>query len=267
MIQELDLLQSVSLRAPGLIHAVTTRSGGVSGPPHDSLNLSWSRPDPPQDVLENRRRLCAALQIPIDRLVQAGQVHGTGVYAVQNEDAGRGAMERTSVLAPADGLITNQPDLYLFACFADCVPLLFWDPIQRAVGLAHAGWRGTVNGMALAMVRALHASYGSRPADLRIYIGPSAGPCCYEVGPDVVRAAQERFGTTTSLLTRRRGEHAFFDLWGANRQILVEAGVAPDHIEVSVLCTIDHAERFFSHRASGGQTGRFAAVIGLQAER
>ena len=259
-----ELLRCNSLDREGVVHAITTRSGGVSPAPWDTLNLSWARPDTVENVLENRRRICTAIEVPLDRLVQAGQVHGIGVRVVGAAEAGRGAVTPASLLPPSDALITDASDVYLFACFADCVPLLFYDPCRPAVGVAHAGWRGTVAGTAAATVRAFAEHFGTRPADLRVVIGPSIGPCCYEVGPEVIVAVQERLPTAPDLLSRCHGATAYFDLWKANHDQLIQAGVLDDHIEVSGLCTAHHTDTFFSHRATGGATGRFAAVIGLR---
>lgn len=261
--EPLALVRFALLDDPDLVHAVTTRAGGVSPAPWDRLNMSWARPDPAENVVENRRRVCAALEIPIERLVQAGQVHAVEVRAVGEAHAGRGAADRPSVLPPADALITGTPDLYLLACFADCVPLLFFDPVRRAAGVAHAGWRGTVADIAGATVRALGASYASRPSDLRVAIGPSIGPCCYEIGDEVADAAR-RLPEPSELLHPGISGRLHFDLWQANRRLLLAAGVRPEHIDVRGLCTRHHADRFFSHRATGGETGRFAAIIGLR---
>jgi hypothetical protein len=258
------LVRFGSLELDGLVHAVTTRAGGVSPAPWDTLNMSWSRPDDPAHVLENRRRVCAALEIPLSRLAQAPQIHGAGVGVVRTDDAGRGATGRDSLLPANDGLITDAPDVYLLACFADCVPLLFFDPARPAVGVAHAGWRGTVAGMATAMVRAFVTQWGTRPADLRVVIGPSIGPCCYQVGPAVVDAARAALPGAEELFSRVDGSAAHFDLWQANRASLLRAGVLAEHIETSGLCTMHHAADFFSHRADHGNTGRFAAIIGLR---
>lgn len=249
-----------------IVHAITTRVGGVSAAPCDELNLSWARTDDPRTVLENRRRVCAALDIPLDRVVQSGQVHGVDVRAVGAAEAGRGARERQTVLPPCDALITADPDVYLLACFADCVPLLLFDPVRLVVGVAHAGWRGTLQGMGPATVRAMSEHYGSRPADLRVVIGPSAGPCCYEVGAEVIRAVEASNFASDELLRPSAAGHAFFDLWKANRCLLQASGVLPEHIETSGICTIDHSDRFFSHRASGGNTGRFGAIIGIRSQ-
>lgn len=248
---------------PDLVHAVTTRAGGVSAPPYDTFNLSWARPDSQDAVLENRRRLCNALEIPLSHLVQAGQIHGIGVKAVGQDERGAGARERSTVLPPADALITDEPDVFLLACFADCVPLLFFDPVRRAVGVAHAGWKGTVAGMAAATVSAMEQTYGCRPADLLVVIGPSAGPCCYEVGPEVIAAARSAFSEQPTVLPGIDGR-THFDLWTANHVTLCKAGVLPANIAITNYCTIHHADRFFSHRATGGATGRFGAVIGMR---
>jgi YfiH family protein len=257
------LLRFTSLDSPDLVHAVTTRQGGVSKPPHDTLNMSFSRPDDPVAVQENRRRVFGALEISPERVVQAGQIHGNDVLVVDERHAGRGALDRPSVLPPHDALITNTSDLYLLACFADCVPLLFFDPVQRAVGVAHAGWQGTVKYIGAATVAAMTEAFGTEPADLRVVIGPSAGPCCYNVWPHVADVVRGAFSDDPDVLSQRNGE-TFCDLWTANVVTLMRSGVPREQIEVSGLCTICHADRFFSHRAEKGQTGRIAAIIGIR---
>jgi polyphenol oxidase len=257
------LLRFASFAAPNLVHAITTRTGGVSRPPHDTLNMSFSRPDDPLAVRENRRRVCTALEIALERMVQAGQVHGNKVQVVAQQHAGRGALDHATALPPSDALITNQPDLYLLACFADCVPLLFYDPVRRAVGVAHAGWQGTIKHIGAATVAAMMHTFRSDPADLRVIIGPSAGPCCYNIWPHIADTVREAFPGCPKVLQERDGQ-TFFDLWAANEATLIRRGVRQEQIEISGLCTIHHADRFFSHRAANGQTGRFAAIIGLR---
>lgn len=259
------LIRFASLTDPGLLHAVTTREGGVSGPPHHSLNLSFGRPDSPADVVENRRRVFGALEIDPGRVVQAGQIHGADVLIVDDRHAGRGALDRSLVLPPADALVSATPNLVLFACFADCTPLLFWDPVHRAVGIAHAGWQGTVKRIAAATVETMGKAFGTRPSELRVVVGPSAGPCCYNVWPHVAAAARAAFPGRDDVVVERDGER-FFDLWAANLHTLADAGVPGANVEVAGVCTIDQHQRFFSHRASKGQTGRFAAVIGVRDE-
>jgi YfiH family protein len=257
------LLQFKLLDDPEIMHAVTTRAGGVSTPPHDTLNMSFAHPDDPAAVRENRQRVFTVLEVDPGRVVQAGQVHGSDVLVVDQEQAGRGALDRASLLPAADAMVTNQLNLHLLACFADCVPLLFYDPVQHAVGVAHAGWQGTVQKIGAATVATMQCEFGSNPADVRVVIAPSAGPCCYNVWPHVAETIRDAFRDHPTVLQKRNGE-VFFDLWAANQHTLVDAGVCQEHIEISELCTIDHADRFFSHRAANGQTGRFAAIIGLR---
>lgn len=257
------LLRFPSFDQPELVHAITTRAGGVSTPPYATLNMSWARPDDPTAVAENRRRVYRALEIDAARVAQAGQIHSNGVFVVEQTHAGRGSLERGSVLPPADALITDQPDLYLLACFADCTPLLFHDPVRRAVGVAHAGWQGTVKQIGAATVQAMTAAFGTQPGDLRVLIGPSAGPCCYNVWPHVADEIRAAFPEQPHVL-QPRADQTYFDLWAANTATLVASGVPPEQITRSNICTIEQADRFFSHRGSGGQTGRFAAIIGMR---
>ena len=164
----------------------------MSAPPHATLNMSFSRPDDPAAVRENRRRVYAALEIDPARVVQAGQIHAADVLVVEERHAGRGALDRPSVLPPADALITQVPNLFLLAAFADCTPLLLFDPVQRAVGVAHAGWQGTVKGIGAATVRAMQTTFGSQPQNLLALVGTAAGPCSYKVWQHVaeqIRAA------------------------------------------------------------------------------
>jgi YfiH family protein len=159
-------------------------------------------------------------------------------------------------------LITDRPEVTLFLRFADCVPILLYDPRRPAVGVVHAGWRGTLAKAATAAVQAMQAHYGSRPGDLVAAIGPSIGPCHYAVGPEVVAQTRQAFnGASDELLSRVNGGY-HLDLWTANAHALQQAGVR--QIEQSELCTVCHGDDFFSHRGHGAQTGRFAALIGLR---
>jgi hypothetical protein len=208
-----------------------------------------------------RPRLAEALGIPLAALVSTRQVHGCAIARVPDPTGGDGDGARGR-----DGLITAAPGVYLLGYFADCVPLLAYDPVRRAVGLAHAGWRGTLLRVAERLVAELAAAFAVRPADLRVGIGPSIGPCCYEVGPEVIAGARTELPGGEALLRPGRPGHAFLDLWAANRQALLRAGVVPEHIEVAGLCTSCQVERFFSYRREGWLNGLFGAVIGLRGE-
>ena len=247
---------------PGLIHAVSTRHGGVSRPPFATLNLTWAVGDDPEAVEENHRRLCAALGVPREALVSPRQVHGAEVRRV-------GASDRGRFIPGCDALITDEPGVVLLLRFADCVPIFLYDPRRKAIGLAHAGWRGTVAGIAQATVRAMTEAFGSRPGDLVTALGPAIGPCCYEVGPEVVAAVNTAFGPDNGLLShpvsnpyRLTHKRAHFDLWAANERQLRAAGVV--RIEVAGLCTACHTDEFFSYRAENGRTGHHGALICLR---
>lgn len=255
----ISLLHFPSLAAHvGLVHAVTTRHGGVSPAPYASLNLSTSTGDSLANVNANYDRLAAALHTTRARFATTWQVHGTRVLRATEETAGR-------IDDKADGIITDLPDLPLTQRYADCTPLLVYDPRQHVIGMGHAGWRGTVDGMAAALVQALHDTFGSRPADLVAVVGPAIGPCCYEVGDEVTAAVRHTFPAAASLLTVPEASvtgKPHFDLWAANAWQLHRAGV--EQVEVAGICTRCQHETFFSHRGDGPLTGRFGAVMMLK---
>jgi len=228
---------------PELVHGISDRTFGSVHPPEDG----------------GRRRLAEALGISPEALVPTRQVHRDEVVVVPGPAYGcwRGGHG-------ADGLVTATPGLYLLGYFADCVPILAYDPVHRAVGLAHAGWRGTLLGIAGRLVEAMERNFGTSAADLRVGLGPSIGPCCYEVGEEVIAGVRSRLPEPEALLRPGRPGHAYFDLWEANRQALRRAGVPEGQIELAALCTSCHVERFFSYRREGGLRGLFGAVIGLR---
>lgn len=234
-------------------HGIFTRHGGASNPPWHSLNFGHLVGDDPATVDENFRRACAALNTDPARVASPFQVHGNRVWHVTAENASF-RQER------ADGMITREPGILLHMRFADCTPLLFFDPVAGAVGLGHAGWRGTMQNVTGAVVQAMRETFGSNPADIRMVIGPAIGPCCYQVGDDVVRAARDSFADPETLFDHSGGD-VKFNLWAANRRQAEAAGVG--EIVSSEICTACHTADFFSHRAEHGKTGRFGAFIGL----
>ena len=236
--------------------AVFARHGGQSPAPYSSLNMSVSTGDTRENVRANRMRAFAALDREPDSVADLWQVHSADVLVADTPNA------PADYKGKADALITDRPEVTLFLRFADCVPILLYDPRRPAVGLVHAGWRGTLAKAPVAAVRAMAERYGSRPGDLVAAIGPSIGPCHYAVGPEVVEQTRHAFPNAgDDLLQRVNGGHNL-NLWAANARALREAGV--EQIENSALCTACHAGDFFSHRAHGAQTGRFAALIGLR---
>ncbi len=238
-----------------LSHAVFSRRGGVSEGAFASLNLSMSVPDERDRVYANRRQVYGLFGRDTDTVVHAHLVHGRTVARVTSADNG-------AWVEHVDALITDEPGCVLTMNFADCAPVVVYDPVRGAVGLGHAGWRGTVSGVAGAVVAALSAEFGSDPADLVATVGPCIGPCCYEVGDEVTTAVRASFEDPEGLLPPV-GERHHFDLPEANRRQLATAGVAPDRIELSELCTACRTDLFFSHRAEKGRTGRFGVVVGL----
>ncbi len=236
---------------------VTTRHGGVSPAPWNTLNFSVRRGDAPDRVQENLHRLCAALDLRPEDLVRTQQVHGTRVAQVTWAHAG-------SLQENADGLVTDAVGLPLFLVFADCVPLVLYDPVHHVLGACHAGWRGTVDGIAAATLRAMQAAYDTDPAQVWAGIGPSIGPESYPVGPEVVDRAQARLHQAERFLHRNGPGQVHFDLWQANAAQLVEAGVPRAQIAIAGIDTAQNTQDFFSHRAEQGRCGLFALVAWLQ---
>ncbi len=241
---------------PQLCHGVFTRQGGCSEPPWESLNLGGNIGDDPQHVRRNHERMYRALGVNASRACTVWQVHGADIVLVQGPVRGR------RWLARADGMLTSTSATPLAMRFADCVPLLYLDPVCRVIGMAHAGWRGTVQDIAGRMVRSMVSAWGSRPADIEVGIGPSIGPERYQVGEEVVMAVRECCGTLEGLVRRDPADgSAWLDLWACNRLLLQRAGVRK--IETSQLCTATNVDEFYSHRAENGRTGRFGAVMTL----
>lgn len=253
-------------RTPALVHAVAGRHGGVSEGHLRSLNMGLLVGDRREAVLENRRRLAAALGIPADRLVKSKQVHGVETAVIDHAAVSMGVLGQGDAPLVADGLLTAEPDVYLFMTFADCVPVLLHDPVAGWVGLVHAGWKGTVDGAVREALLKAQVVYGSRPEDVQVGIGPSIGPCCYEVGEDVAEAARRALPAWPQLLVRRDGR-LYLDLWQANARQLEALGVPAANVEVSGYCSSCRSDLFFSHRKEKGKTGRMGAVIGLRPRR
>ncbi len=240
---------------------MTTRQGGVSAGPFATLNLSRGVPDEPAAVDENRRRVLRALGLEADRLVGAEQTHGDGVAVVGRSDGGRGVAPGRPPVPGVDALVTAELGLFLFVQVADCFPLALFDADRRVVGLAHCGWRGTLAGLPGKLVRTMAEVFGCSPADLQAVIGPGIGPCCYEVGQDVVAQAMARLPAPEAA-THSRAGRTFLDLPAAIIQQLGAAGVPVSRVSNCGLCTACNTGTFYSHRAEGGLTGRFWAIAG-----
>lgn len=250
--EPLHILQFDSLNVPGVTHAVFSRHGGVSPDPWRSLNVGGTVGDDPARVRENLSRCFHALDLDPEDRFDAWQVHGARVLVV---DAPRGGQPPPK----ADALVTDRRGVVLFMRFADCVPILLHDPVRGVVGLVHAGWRGTVAGVARRAVEVMAERFGTDPADVQAALGPSVGPDHYPVGQEVVEQVEQAYGPAArSLLTRTNGR-VHLDLWAANERALRLAGVRS--IEVAAICTACHVEDWYSHRGERGKTGRFGALI------
>lgn len=240
--------------AEGLYHAVLTRIGGVSRGPYATLNLGHGVGDDPAAVEENHRRALGPLGLDLDAVVSPWQVHGAAVGVVGTEARG-------TVLRETDALVTATPGVPLLMRFGDCAPVLLFDPARRAVGLAHAGWRGVVAGVVRASVETMAEGLGCEPSHIWAGIGPTIGPCCYEVGGGVAREVSAACPAGACVVRPVNGRvHA--DLPAAVEAQLRAAGV--ERIEHAGLCTSCRVDEFFSHRAEDGRTGRFGVVIGLE---
>jgi hypothetical protein len=244
-----------NLRKAGIPHAFTTRQGGVSPPPYDSLNLGQGVDDHPQNVARNRAAVLDSLGLDPARHVEATQVHGTTIALVTAADAGR-------VIEGADGMATRQPGLALAIHSADCVPILLADPRHRVVAAVHAGWKGTAAGVASEAVRVLADRFESHPEDLLVAIGPSIRACHYEVD-EPVYARYRTWSWRDAVFTPNHRARWQLDLQEANRHQLTEAGVLPAQIEALEFCTFDRPDLFYSYRREQ-KTGRMGAVIALQ---
>lgn len=248
----------------GIVHGCTTREGGVSEGFYASLNLKTRLGDKKEAVEENYRRVAGAFGISLRQFVLSDQTHTTNVRKVTKADAGKGIVKKRDY-TDVDALVTNEQGLMLSVFSADCVPVFLVDPVHRAIGLAHAGWRGTVGRISAAALLRMRLEYGTDPADLYAAIAPSICQDCYEVSSDVADAfAAEFAGHETEILIDKGNEKYQLDLWQANRIVLEEAGVSPERIEVTDICTCCNPELLFSHRASHGRRGVQGAFLMLQ---
>lgn len=244
----------------GVRHAFSTRLGGVSEPPFDRMNLSFGRGDDPVHVRENFDRLCAAIGVKTTDIVLSRQEHHAHIRNVTAADRGKG------VTCPRDyddfdGLLTDEPHLVLCTQYADCVPLLFADPVRGVVGASHSGWKGTVQQIGRVTVERMVSDYGCRREDIVAAIGPSIGPCCFEVDEPVYTQFSAMDVWDESCVRRTTNGKYYINLWAVNQRILLAAGVQETHLTVGDLCTRCRPDVFWSHRATGGVRGSLAALI------
>jgi len=251
----LRYFQFESLAAENVTQAIFTRQGGISPRPWDSLNLGSTVGDDLDRVTGNKHKILQSIGFSESRLAQIHQVHSARVIKIEEPVVDK------STLIPGDAMITDITDLLMLMRFADCVPIYIYDPVNHAAALAHAGWKGTVQGVARETVRALVREYGSNPKDLLAGIGPSIGPDHYQIGDDVIQEVKNAYRDTWSQVLSYNHDGVKFNLWQANEIALGCAGV--ENIEIAGICTACDTGNWFSHRAEKGNTGRFAAVLAL----
>ncbi|MDF2473552.1 MAG: hypothetical protein K0R21_1334 [Anaerocolumna sp.] len=248
-----------------ITHGFSTRLGGVSNGYLGTMNLGYANGDDPHNVDENYKRICNSLGLSRDDLVLSDQVHNTDIKVVTGEDKGKGIRKERDY-SGIDGLITNVKGIPFVTFYADCVPLYLIDIKRKAIGLSHSGWRGTVNRMGKVTLLAMNQNYGTKPEDVVVLIGPSICQDCYEVSEDVAHAFRDEFNSTQlpAILTENENNKYQLNLWEANRQIFLDAGVKDENIHISSVCTSCNSDLLFSHRASQGRRGTLAAFLMLK---
>ena len=262
---EVPLLHFPLLDQTGIVeHCFTTRGGGVSEDIFSTMNLSFTRGDREEAVLENYRRLGEAMGVSLEDFVCTDQTHTTNVLRVGKEDCGNG-VTKPRPYTDVDGLVTNEPGVVLSTFFADCVPLYFVDPVHRAIGMSHSGWRGTVGRMGARTLEKMQEEFGTEAKDVIAAVGPSICQECYEVSRDVAEEFQKEFKRHESEILIDKGKDKFLlDLWKCNEIVMLEAGILKEHLAVTNICTCCNPTLLFSHRASKGRRGNLGAFIFLK---
>lgn len=263
---EVPYLSYRVLKETGTVrHGFSTRLGGVSEGCYSSMNLSFERGDDPEAVRENFRRIGQAIGVDITDMVLSRQTHTANVRIVTEEDKGKGIV-RERDYTDVDGFVTDRKGICLVTSFADCVPLYFVDPQKRVIGLSHSGWRGTVKKIGKRTVEIMTERFGCDPADILACIGPSICVDCYEVSEDVIERVKEQFPSALwSRLFYAKGNGKYqLDLWKTNQEIFLEAGIRPEHIEVTNVCTHCNSSVFYSHRMQGDKRGNLCAFLALK---
>ncbi len=248
-----DLLDDASI-----YQGIFTRKGGVSPAPWNSLNTGGLNGDARENVVENRQRIFSTFRRQVKTIFDVWQVHGTDVIAA------KAARPLDGLHQKADAILTDREDITLFMRFADCVPIYFYDPIKRVIGIAHSGWQGTVHKIVLAVVKAMQQQYRSQPADIMAGIGPSICVDHYEFGGNAQTAVEKAYQDLVGEVLIEKNGKTHFDLWRANYLLLIQAGLRADHIQISGVCTASNVDDWYSHRAENGKTGRFGALLALK---
>lgn len=264
---ELEYFVFESFEKTGLVnHCFSTRKGGVSEGCYSSMNLSF-REDKRENVVENYKRLCAAIGSDYRNTVFSDQIHSDEIYDAKPSDRGKGLIEPRELVGK-DGLMTDSPGVVLVTFYADCTPLYFLDPVRRVIALSHSGWKGTVLGIGAATVRKMTRDYGCDKKNILAAIGPCIGGCCYQVDSPVTEKFLEKYDFASKHIRPDSSEDGRFllDLQGMNKDILIEAGIPTENIETADLCTKCNSELLFSHRVMGSRRGSLAALMELRSQ-
>ena len=240
-------------------HGFSTKLGGVSKGHCATMNISTTRGDDPEAIAENKRRIAAAIGVEVEDMTFTHQTHTTNVAVVREENRGTRFME-------TDGMVTNVPGICLVTFYADCVPLYFVDPVKKAIGMSHSGWRGTVGKIGKVTIEKMTEVYGSNPEDLVVAIGPSICQDCYEVSEDVIKQFKANFaeGIWPELFYQKNNGKYQLNLWKANEHVFLEAGVKKENIAVTNVCTHCNPDILFSHRTTGNMRGNLSAFLALK---
>ncbi|WKZ19880.1 MAG: peptidoglycan editing factor PgeF [Candidatus Jettenia sp. CY-1] len=252
------------IRYKEIHHFVSSRIGGFSNPPYNSLNLGFHVGDNPKVILKNREKLALVLGIPLSNFTTAKQTHDCNVEIVTEGLRGSGTLNYNTAINATDAMVTNIPNICLMVLQADCVPILFFDLKKKVIGIAHAGWRGTVRMVAKNTVSTLKEKFQCSVNDIFVGIGPSIGPCCYEVNLKTLTPDGKTFDTKSEYIDNHSsGNKGYFNLWRANKIQLIQTGIPEKNIETAEICTHCNHDTFFSYRYEKRETGRFGAGIML----
>ncbi|MFH2036103.1 MAG: peptidoglycan editing factor PgeF [Candidatus Zixiibacteriota bacterium] len=247
-----------------IIHFVTTRQGGLSEPPYDFLNFGLNSGDNPLKVIRNRDIIAGAFGFSSENFTTVRQIHGKKVRVITLDSIHKEKSEKKPPDLAADALITNLPNFCITVAVADCVPIILYDPAKKVIGVVHSGWQGTVKKIAESAIKTMIERFNCESSNIVAGIGPSIGPCCYEVGDKVIKKVRKAFDCHNDLLiNEENSELIHLDLWKANHEILLSSGLKNENIEVSSQCTKCNPDRFFSYRVQGERYGRMAASIML----
>ncbi|HYD35639.1 MAG TPA: peptidoglycan editing factor PgeF [Vitreimonas sp.] len=239
-----------------VIHGLSDRQHG---------NLSFLVGDDPSAVTANRRRFAEKVGIDAEAIVISQLIHGTNIVCVNSSDVGRGALDPSTAIPHADGLLTNETNVPLLVIVADCAALSVYDPIKKVIGVVHVGWRGAAAGIIDEILQKMSAEYGSQPVDIMCEISPCLHQCCFEVGSEVKEQFVHKYGTKVEhfFIATDQENNYMFDFSGLIQELLIRNGLQTQNIEASSICTSSNTEKYFSYRAEKGKTGRFGSVMML----